>query len=194
MLLANKGPYSQGCGLPSGHIWLWELDHKEGRTPKNWCLQIVVLKKIPESPLGSNEIKPVNLKRDQPWIFTDIHWSWNSSILVIWYEQMAHWKSPWYWERSRAGEEGIRGWDGWVASLLQWTWAWVNSRRWWGIERSGVLQSVGFQRAGHNWMTEQQQCHIHSQTVPNPQLYLFLQISHLVVVQSLSHVQLFVTP
>ena len=67
---ANKGPYSQGNGLPSGHTWLWDLDYKEGRTPKNWCLQTVVLKKFAESPLDSKEIKPVNLKGDQAWIFT----------------------------------------------------------------------------------------------------------------------------
>ena len=56
-----------------------------------------------------------------------------------------------------------------------------------------MLQSMEFQRVGHNWTTEQQR-RIHSQTVSNPQLYRFLQISHLVVVQSLSRVQLFVTP
>ena len=67
---ANKGLYSQGYSLPSGHILLWELDHKEGRMPKNWCLRTVVLEKTPESPLVSKEIKPVNLKGDQPWIFT----------------------------------------------------------------------------------------------------------------------------
>ena len=39
---ASKGPYSQGYGLLSGYVELWELDHKEGRTPKNWCLQTVV--------------------------------------------------------------------------------------------------------------------------------------------------------
>ena len=55
--------------IPSGHVQLWELDHKEGRMPKNWCLQTVVLEKTPESPLDSKEIKPVNLKGDQPWIF-----------------------------------------------------------------------------------------------------------------------------
>ena len=49
---------------------VWELYHKKGRTPKNWCLQTVVLEKIPESPLDIKEIKPVNLKGDQPWIFT----------------------------------------------------------------------------------------------------------------------------
>ena len=63
---ANKGLYTQGYGLPSHHVWLWELDHKEGREPKNWCLQTVVLEKTLESPLGSKEIKPVNLKRNNP--------------------------------------------------------------------------------------------------------------------------------
>ena len=46
-------------------------------------------------------------------------WSWNSSILVIWCEQTTHWKSPWCWERSRVEEEeGVRGWDGWMASSV----------------------------------------------------------------------------
>ena len=64
---ADKGPYSQGYGLPTGHIQLWELDHKEGRVPKNWCLWTVALEKTPQSPLDSEEIKPVNLKGNQPW-------------------------------------------------------------------------------------------------------------------------------
>ena len=63
---ADKGPYSQGYGLPSGHMWLQELDSEEGRTPKNRCFRTVVLEKTPESPLDSKEIKPVNLKGDQP--------------------------------------------------------------------------------------------------------------------------------
>ena len=47
---------------PCSYIWLWELNCKEGRTPKNWCFQTVVLEKTPECPLDSKEIKPVNLK------------------------------------------------------------------------------------------------------------------------------------
>ena len=46
--------------------WQWELDHKECRLSKNWCLWTVVLEKTPETPLDSKEIKPVNLKRNQP--------------------------------------------------------------------------------------------------------------------------------
>ena len=48
---------------------MWELDHKEGWVPKNWCFQIVVLEKTLDSPLDSKEIKPVNPKGNQPWIF-----------------------------------------------------------------------------------------------------------------------------
>ena len=65
---ANKGPNSQGCGLPSGQVQMWELDHKEGRAPKNWCLQTVVLERTPECPLNSKEIKPVDLKGSKLWI------------------------------------------------------------------------------------------------------------------------------
>ena len=48
---------------------MWELDHKEDWTLKNWCFWIVVLEKILESPLDCKEIKPVNPKGNQPWIF-----------------------------------------------------------------------------------------------------------------------------
>ena len=139
---ADKGPYSQGYGLLSGHIWLQELDSKEGRMPKNWCLWTVVLEKTPESPLKSKEIKPVNLKGDQPWILTGRTDAETPVILVIWCKQKTHWKSPWCWERLRAGGEGdLRGWDGWMASPKQWTWA--NFGKWWGAGRPGMLQSMG---------------------------------------------------
>ena len=48
---------------------MWELDHKEGRMLKNWCFWTVVLEKTLESPLDCKEIKLVNPKRNQPWIF-----------------------------------------------------------------------------------------------------------------------------
>ena len=68
--LLTKGRYRQGFGLSSGHIFLWELDCKEGRVPKNWCLQAVVLEQSLESPLDIKEIKSVNFKGNQPWILT----------------------------------------------------------------------------------------------------------------------------
>ena len=65
---ASKDSYSQGYGLPTSQVQLWELDHKESRTPKNWHLQTVVLEKASESPLDSKEIKLINLNANQLWI------------------------------------------------------------------------------------------------------------------------------
>ena len=66
---ADKGPYSQSYDFSSSYVWMWQLDHKEGWVPKNWCFWIVVLGKTLESPLDCKEIKPVNPKGNQPWIF-----------------------------------------------------------------------------------------------------------------------------
>ena len=81
------------------------------------------------------------------------------------------------WERLKAGGEGDdRGWDGWMASLTQWTRVWVNSKSWWWTGRPCVLQSMGLQRVGHNWATElnwvswPEELHVHYQAT------LFLQV------------------
>ena len=90
----------------------------------------------------------------------DIHWNnwcwgWNSNTLATWCEELTHWKRPWCWEGLGAGEEGDdRGWDGWVASLTQWTWVWAASTSWWWTGKPGVLHSMGSQRVGHDWATE----------------------------------------
>ena len=73
-----------------------------------------------------------------------------------WWEELIHWERPWCWEKLKAGEEGDdRGWDGWMSSLTQWTWVWASSRRWWWTGKPGMLQSVGSQSIGHDWVTEQ---------------------------------------
>ena len=66
---ANKGPSSQSYGISSSHIWIWELDYKESWAPKNWFFWTVVLEKTLESTLDYKDIKPVNPKGSQPWIF-----------------------------------------------------------------------------------------------------------------------------
>ena len=90
---SNKGPYSQSYSFSSSHVWMWELDHKEDWALKNWCFWIVVLEKTLESPLDSKEIKPVNLKGNQSWIFiertdaeaeTPILWPPDVKNWVIW--------------------------------------------------------------------------------------------------------------
>ena len=69
--------------------------------------------------------------------------------------QRAALKRTWCWERLKArGEGDDRGWDGWMASPTQWAWVWVNSGSWWWTGRPGVLQSMGSQRVGHDWVTE----------------------------------------
>ena len=66
-------------------------------------------------------------------------------------------KRPWCWERLKAeGEEGDRGWDGWMTSPTEWTWIRTDSGKWWGTGKPGVLQSMGSKRVGHNWATEKQ--------------------------------------
>ena len=66
---ADQGPYSQSYGFSSSHVLMWELDHKEAWKLKNWCFQTVVLEKALDSPSDSKEIKLVNPKGNQPWIF-----------------------------------------------------------------------------------------------------------------------------
>ena len=82
-------------------------------------------------------------------------WSWNSSTLATSCKELTHWKWLWCWEGLGAGGEGDdRGWDGWMASLTRWMWVWVNSGSWWWTGRPGMLQFMGSQRVGHDWVTE----------------------------------------
>ena len=123
---------------------------------QNWCFWTVVLGKSLESPLDCKEIQPVHPKGDQLGVhWKEWCWSWNSNMLPTWCEELTHWKRPWCWEKLRAGGEGDdRGWDGWMASLTQWTCVWVNSGLWWWTGRPGMLQFMGLQRVGHDWATE----------------------------------------
>ena len=139
---ANKGPSSQGYSFSSSRVWMWELENKESWVLKNWCFWTVVLKKTLESPLDSTEI--------QDWC-----WSWNSNTLAIWCKEVTHWKRPWCWERLKVGGEGDNtGWDGWMASLTQWTWIWASSWSWWWTEKPGMLHSMQSQSVGYDWVTE----------------------------------------
>ena len=84
-------------------------------------------------------------------------WSWSSNSLATWCKDLIHWKRSWFWENLQAeGEEGNRGWDGQMASVIQWAWTGTNSRRWSGTERTGMLQTMGSQKIRHGLATEQQ--------------------------------------
>jgi len=82
-------------------------------------------------------------------------WSWSSNTLATWCEELTHLERPWFWERLKVGREGDNGgWDGWMASPTQWMWVWASSGSWWWTGRSHLLQSMGSQRVGRNWVTE----------------------------------------
>ena len=150
---ADKGPSSQSYGFSSGHVWMWELDHNESWEPKTWCFCTLVLEKSLESPLDCQEIKPVNPKGNQSWIF--IEKTVAEAEAPTWYKEPTHWKRLWCWERLKAGGEGdSRGSDGWMPSLTRWTWIWASSGSWWWTGKPGMLQSMESQRVEHNWVTE----------------------------------------
>ena len=121
--------------------------------PKNWCFWIVVLEKTLESPLDCKEIQPVHPTGDLSWVFigrTDVE----AETLILWPPHAKNWiiwKDPdagkdWRWEKKGTIKNEM--------SPTQWTWVWVDSGSWWWTGRPGVLQSVGSQRARHDWETE----------------------------------------
>ena len=65
--------------------------------------------------------------KESTWIFIGSN---NGEVPILWPPDVKR-KRPWCWERSKAKEQGSRGWDGWIASLTQWTWVWANCRREW---------------------------------------------------------------
>ena len=118
---ADKDPSSQSYGFSSSHVWIWELDHKEGWTLKNWCFWTVVLEKTLKSPLDCKEIKPVHPKGNQPWIFTgrtDVE----AEAPILWLPDVKNWllgKDPdagkdWRQEEKGTTEDEIVGWHHWL--------------------------------------------------------------------------------
>ena len=110
--LANKGPHSQSYTFSSSHVWMWELDSKEGWVPKNWCFWTVVLEKTLENPL-----EPVNLKGNQSWICigrtdaeaeTPILWPPDAKNWLIWKDP--HAGNDWRREEKGTTEDEMVGW------------------------------------------------------------------------------------
>ena len=118
---ANKGLSSQSYGFSSSHIWMWELDDKESWALKNWCIWTVMLEKTLESHLDCKEIKPVNPKGNQSWIFigrTDAE----AETPILWPPDWKNWligKDPdagkdWRWEEKGTTEDEMVGWHHWL--------------------------------------------------------------------------------
>ena len=131
--------------FPSGNVQLWELDRKEGKAPKNWCLQTMVL----ESPLNGKEIKSVNLKGNQPWILTG-RADAEVEALVFWSSDMKSWltgKVPDAGKtvgRRRRGHQRIRWLDS-IANAMDMNlgklWEMVRKREVWHAAVHGVTKS-----------------------------------------------------
>ena len=111
---ANKDPHSQGYSFSSNHVWMWELDHKEGWVLKNWCFELWCWRRLLRVPWTARRSSQSILKEISPeFHWKDWCWSWNSNTLATWCKESTHYKQPWYWERLKAGgERDDRGWDG----------------------------------------------------------------------------------
>ena len=118
---ANKGPFSQGYGFSSGHVWMWELDCEESWVLKNWCFWTVVSEKTLEGPLDCKEIQPVHSKGDQSWVFTgrtDVE----AGTPILWPPDVKSWliwKDPdagkdWKQEEKEMTEDEMVGCDRWL--------------------------------------------------------------------------------
>ena len=130
--------------------------YEKSWVPKNWCFWTVVLEKTLESPLDCKEIQPVHPKGDQSWMFigrTDVAAEtptlWPPDVKIWLIEKDPDAEKDWRW-----GTRGWQTWDGWMASPTQWTFVLVNSWSWWWTGKPGMLQSMGLQRVGHEWVTE----------------------------------------
>ena len=115
---SDKGLYSQSYSFSSNHVWMWELDHKEGWEPKNWCFLTGCWG---ESPLDGKEIKPVNPKGNHPWIVIG-RTSVEAKQRVLWPPNGKSWligKDPdsgkdWGQEEKEVTEDEMVGWHHWL--------------------------------------------------------------------------------
>ena len=138
--ITDTGPSNQSSVFYSSYVWMWVLDHKE-----SWVLEelmLLVLEKTLETNWMARRLSQSILKEISPEYSLE-DWCWNANTLATWCKELTHWKRPWWWERLKTGGEGdVRGWDGSMKSLTQWTWVWASSRSWWWTGKPGLLQSI----------------------------------------------------
>ena len=148
-------PTKVSYGFSNSHVWMWELDHKKGWVPNNWCFWTVVLEKTLESPLNRKEIQPVHPKGNQSWIFigranveaeTPIVWPPNAKNWLIWKDPDAG--KDWRWEEKVTTEDEMVGWH---HQLSGHEFEWTPGV---GDGQGGLvccMQAMGLQKVGHDW-------------------------------------------
>ena len=140
----HTGLSSRSYGFSSSRVWMWELGHKGGWALKNWCFWIVMLEKTLESPLDWKDIKLVNPKGNQSWIFTG---RTDAEGTILWPPHAKNWlirEDTNAVGKIEAGGQGDnRRLDGRMASLTWWTWIWAGFRSWWWTGKPWMLQSMG---------------------------------------------------
>ena len=109
-------------GFFSSHVWMWELDHKEGWAPKNWYVWTAVLEKTLENPLDCKEIKPVNPKGNQPRIFigrthaeAEAPILWSPTALSWFIEKDPDAGKDWRQEEKGTTKDKMVGWHYWLS-------------------------------------------------------------------------------
>ena len=122
-----KGMVFPGAIYGRESLTIKKVEHQRMDAFQLWCwgrhLKSLGLQGDPTSPFWRRSALG--------FLWKEWCWSWNSSTLATSCEELTHWKRLWCWEGLGAGGEGDdRGWDGWMASLTQWTWVWVNSGSW----------------------------------------------------------------
>ena len=137
----NKGPSSQGYGFSSGHVWMWQLDHKKKLSAKELMhLNCGVGEDTWESLGLHGDPTSLSQRRLIPYIhWKDGCWSQNSNTLATWCEDLTHLNLMLGKIEGRRKRGRETGWDGWMASATLWTWIWVRSMSWWWTGRPGVL-------------------------------------------------------
>ena len=152
---ANKGPSSQGDGFSSSDVWeswtIKKVEHRRIDAFELWCW--LRLLRVSWTARRSNQSI---LKEIRPGC------SLEGLMLRLKLQYFGHLmrradsleKTLMLGKTEKRGEGDDRGWDGWMASLTQWTWVWASSGSWWWTGKPGMLQSIALQIVRHNWVTE----------------------------------------